>query len=82
MRRGPASFAVLEVAIALFLPPHVLPTRALPQPAERLARALGETALDAARAVRAELRDLAPLSQVGRGRLQMWAEGEAAGADG
>ena len=37
-------------------------TRALPQPAERVARALGETALDAARAVRAELRDLAKLS--------------------
>ena len=71
----PAVAAVVTAVITVSLmPPSVLPTRAesrrafevatraLPQPVERLAREVGETTLGAARAVRAELRDLARLS--------------------
>lgn len=71
----PAAATVVTAVITVsLLPSHVLPTRAesrkafdvatraLPQPAEKYARAMGESVLDMARMVRAELQDLAKLS--------------------
>lgn len=73
----PAMATVVTATIAVsLLPPDVLPTRAegrrafdvatraLPQPAERYTRGAARVALDAARVVRAELRDLARVSPV------------------
>lgn len=73
----PAMATVVTATIAVsLLPPRVLPTRAegrrafdvatraLPQPAEGVARRAAEVTLRAARSLRAELRDLARLSPV------------------